>query len=135
MSIRIRLIPTTRTSRRQLYDAFVVGEKTPIVSSSWDPETDTCRALETRGLSGSVEFWHEGKSYPGLIVGDLQQFARFRIMENENTGPRFGRWRPFNYTDNRAEEPVETELVYPRVRRGLCHVSLPRRDLPLGAPG
>ena len=105
MPIRIRLIPTTRTSKRQLYDAFVVGEETPIVSSSWDPESDTCRALEARGLSGSVEFGYEGKSYPCLIVKDLQQFAPVRIMENEKTGPRFGRWRPFR-TDRVATPTV-----------------------------
>ena len=70
-----------RSSTRQLYEAIVQGEESPIVAGSWDPDSDVCRLFQARGETGRVEFWWPGKDFAGLIVRDLVKYAGTRTSE------------------------------------------------------
>lgn len=81
MTIKVFLLATTRSSTRQLYEASVEGEDTPIVAGSWDPDSDVCRVLKARGETGRVEFWRPGKDFAALIVRDLVKYATTQTSE------------------------------------------------------
>ena len=82
LSIIISLVPGKLTPRCQTYYAFLGDER---IVTSRDPEPAVCRELSKRGYSGRVEFyWGER---PGLIVGDLDQFAKMTTRDNRSQGP------------------------------------------------
>jgi hypothetical protein len=89
---RVIIEPTHTSPKRQYYKATLDGEV--IVSKSADPEFAACRAMKAMGLSGRVEFYRPGVSYPGLIVHDLSKAAGLRVVETETVGPILKKWHP-----------------------------------------
>ena len=45
-------------------------------------------------ITGRLESWRFGKSYPDMLVRDIAKAAKWTVVENENQGPRFVRWEP-----------------------------------------
>lgn len=66
-----------------------------IVAMSLEPFCDGCRALAELGVTGRVEMWHAGATFPSLR-GDIERCAKLSVVESAKTGPRFGCWRPFD---------------------------------------
>lgn len=83
---------------RVLHDGIV------IVENSRDPEHDAARALAALGLRGTIETRHAGSDIVSMRL-DIAKAAGRTVIENENTGPRFGRWRAFDLTQ-RTRGPV-----------------------------
>jgi len=93
---RVTIEPTHRSPKRQYYKATLNGEE--IVAKSSDPEFSACRAMKAMGLSGRVEFYRPGVTYPGLIIHDLIKSACLRVIESDD-GPVLKGWRPFEPKD------------------------------------
>ncbi len=66
-----------------------------IVKSSREPEHDAARALSALGLTGTIETRHIGSTVVSMRL-DILKAASRTVIENERTGPTFGRWQPFN---------------------------------------
>ncbi len=66
-----------------------------IVESSRDPEHDAARVLQGLGQSGTLETRHAGSPTISMRL-DIVKAASRTVIENERTGPTFGRWQPFN---------------------------------------
>jgi hypothetical protein len=64
-----------------------------LVESTKEPLFEACRALVALGHAGRLEMWG-GELYPRMIVRDIEQAAKFTVVENVNAGPRFARYRP-----------------------------------------
>jgi hypothetical protein len=41
------------------------------------------------------EVWRADKPYPGLIFPDIEEGARWTVVENDKEGPVIKRWEPF----------------------------------------
>src|SRR5262249_14893688 len=92
MTHRVLFEPTHRNASRQFYRATLEGEV--IVTQSWSPELAACRVMKDRGLTGRVEFFWAGVPHPGLVVRDLGQGAKVRVIEEDRRGPALKEWRP-----------------------------------------
>ena len=66
-----------------------------LIEDTWNPEFEACRALVARGVTGRLEVWRAGKTYPDLIVPDIEEGARWTVVENDREGPVIKRWEPF----------------------------------------
>lgn len=66
-----------------------------LIESSRDPEFDACRALLARGIVGTLHTRHRGRQTVCLVL-DIEKGAMARTNESERSGPRFGRWQPFD---------------------------------------
>ena len=73
------------------YEVAFAGEI--LIESTKEPLLDACRALVALGYTGRLEMWG-GKSFPRMIVRDIEQAARLTVVENVNAGPRFAQYRP-----------------------------------------
>lgn len=115
MSTRVtieRIGSGTRGDRyRVLHDGLV------IVASSRDPEHDTCRALLEMGITGKLETWHAGAAYPSMRL-DIERGAGRTVIENERSGPRLGRWRPFDPTQRLGKAIADSTSVQGREFEG-----------------
>jgi len=60
-----------------------------------EPEFEACRALVARGIIGRLETWRTGKTHPDMIVPDIEEGARWTVVENDKEGPVIKRWEPF----------------------------------------
>src|SRR5262245_66351520 len=78
---RVLIEPTHRKAGRQFYRASLNGEV--IVAQSWSPEFTACRTMKKRGFVGRVEFFWAGVPYPGLVIRDLDQGARMRVIDED----------------------------------------------------
>lgn len=65
-----------------------------LVQSTRDPEFDACRALLAKGLTGRLEIWRHGTTFPAMRL-DIAMGAGLTVEESDRIGPRFARWRPF----------------------------------------
>jgi hypothetical protein len=90
----------------------VIFEGAVIIEKARDPEFTVCRELQARGLSGTVEFWREGASYPSLRM-DIAWAAEHRVEETEKVGPRVAKWRAFSRSDVAPPEAILTEAATP----------------------
>ena len=68
------------------YGASFAGER--LVRSSRNAETDLCRALVERGLSGSLRFLDAHTGALRFVVHDIERAAQHVVEEGSN-GPRF----------------------------------------------
>ena|SRR6516164_6639546 len=84
---RIDITALPRGKYRVTYRSEILIERTK------EPLLSTCRALAARGLKGRLEMW-AGEAYPRVIV-DIERGAAMRVLENDNLGPRFARYRQF----------------------------------------
>jgi hypothetical protein len=65
-----------------------------LVRDSLVPFCDAARALLARGVRGEMELWDDERSFPRMR-GDIEEYARLTVREDEKTGPQFVVWRPF----------------------------------------
>jgi hypothetical protein len=92
---RILIEPSLIRGRRgQHYMARFGGEV--IVADSWNPVFEACRLLVARGFTGPFEVWRAGRACPDLLIPDIEEAARWTVLENENVGPVIVRWRPWS---------------------------------------
>jgi hypothetical protein len=93
MTHRIYIEPTTiRGERGQHYRVHYEGAL--LIDETWNPECEACRVLLARGIVGRLETWRFGKSHPDMLVPNIAKAAEWTVGENEDSGPRFVRWRP-----------------------------------------
>ena len=91
---RIIIEPTTiRGERGQYYRVFFEGAV--LIEDTWNPEFEACRALVALGITGRLEVWRSDKPYPRLIFPDIEEGARWTVVENDKEGPVIKRWKPF----------------------------------------
>jgi hypothetical protein len=79
---------------RAAYMARFGGEV--IVADSWNPVFEACRLLVDRGFTGPFEVWRTGRASPDMRIPDIEEAARWTVLENENVGPVIVRWRPWS---------------------------------------
>ena len=84
------VIETTsiRGERGQYYRVHFEGAV--LIEDTWNPEFEACRALVARGVTGRLETWRTGKTVP-----DIEEGARWTVVENDKEGPVIKRWEPF----------------------------------------
>ena len=86
ISSRIVIEPTSiRGERGQYYRVYFEGAV--LIEDTWNPELEACRALVARGITGRLEVWRSDKPYPGLIFPDIEEGARWTVVENDKEGP------------------------------------------------
>jgi hypothetical protein len=67
----------------------------PLIARTKSPEHDACRALVAKGHTGLMETRDGIRSYPLLIINDIEKAARLTVSENASHGPRVVSFRPF----------------------------------------
>ena len=65
-----------------------------VLLASLNPEFAACRLLASDGITGNARFWREGRTEHDIEF-DIQRAAKFTVRENEHTGPRFVKFKPF----------------------------------------
>ena len=63
-----------------------------LVERSRNPEFDACRALLARGITGRLEAWHQGASYPSMRL-DIEKAAKLTVKDGDG-GTGFAGWTP-----------------------------------------
>lgn len=66
-----------------------------LIAKTHNPFFDSSRALNDIGVTGILEMWHVGATYPSLR-GDIQRCAKLTVIENGKIGPKIGYWQPFD---------------------------------------
>ena len=74
-----------------IYEVWRGGE---MMLASTNPELSACRLLANAGITGKARFWREGRAEHDIEM-DITRAARFTVRENEHTGPRFVKFKPF----------------------------------------
>ncbi len=62
--------------------------------ASLNPQFATCRLLASEGVIGKARFWREGRPEHDIEF-DIERAAKFTVRENEQSGPRFVKFKPF----------------------------------------
>src|SRR5262245_9170867 len=91
MSHRIEIEACGLGHRGQLYRVHYAGAV--LVESSRNPEFDGARALAAKGITGRLEVWRRGGTYPAMAL-DIERAARLTVKEDDKGGLRFVRWQP-----------------------------------------
>jgi hypothetical protein len=93
-SVNLLIIPTGRyTSRGEVYEVKLGDE---LLARGVSPEFDAVRILLGRGHTcGFAYFWRQGKENWDFRI-PLPSGAKWRVLENSRTGPRFVKWEPFD---------------------------------------
>jgi hypothetical protein len=86
-------LTTIRGERGKYYRVYF--QDAVLIEDTWNPEFEACRALVARGVTGRFETWRADKPYSGLIVPDIEEVARWTVVENDKEGPVIRRWEPF----------------------------------------
>jgi hypothetical protein len=94
MAHRIVIEPTSIRGERGQYYRVSFGDSV-LIEDTWNPEFEACRALVARGITGRLETWRAGKTHPDMIVPDIEEGARWTVVENDKEGPVINRWEPF----------------------------------------
>ena len=79
----------TRTG--YVYEVLKDGK---VLLASLNPEFAACRLLASEGVTGKARFWREGRTEHDIEF-DIERAAKFTVRENERTGPRFVKFKPF----------------------------------------
>ena len=89
---RIVIEPTEiRGERGQRYRVYF--QDAVLIEVTWNPEFEACRALVARGVR--LDVWRAGKTHPHMIIPDIEEAARWTVVENAREGPVIKRWEPF----------------------------------------
>jgi hypothetical protein len=107
---RITIEPVSRGARGERYRVTYAGAV--LAESSRDPEFDACRALLAQGITGKLETWWSGGSFPAMIL-DIEGAAKLTAAESDTEGLRLVPWRPFVAVD--ARNAVSCRAVSPRI--------------------
>ncbi len=59
-----------------------------LIEDSWNPEFEACRVLVARGITGRLETWRTGKTHPDMIAPDIEEGARWTVVEKDKEGQR-----------------------------------------------
>jgi hypothetical protein len=123
---RVYIEPTTiRGDRGQYYRVHYRGAS--LIDETWNPEFEACRELLAQGITGRLEVWRLGKSYPDMLVRDIATAAERTVVENESHGPRFVRWKPL--PEDLSQNAVSrVPGIPPAAVSGLGGTTLPRRE-------
>ncbi|HWJ17950.1 MAG TPA: hypothetical protein VNR65_04390 [Geobacterales bacterium] len=65
-----------------------------VLLASINPEFAACRLLASEGVTGKARFWREGRPEHDIEF-DIDRAAKFTVRENEQSGPRFVKFKPF----------------------------------------
>ena len=65
-----------------------------VLLASLNPEFAACRLLASEGVIGKARFRREGQTVHDIEF-DIQRAAKFTVRENEQSGPRFVKFKPF----------------------------------------
>jgi hypothetical protein len=74
------------------YEVFLDGER--ISRSQTNAESDACRVLLKRAMTGKARFWREGKAFQDS-ERDIERAAKVQLLETERKGFRWRRYREF----------------------------------------
>jgi hypothetical protein len=74
-----------------LYDIKFMDEY--VVGDSKDPECELTRALQARGVTGSVTLVDSKTGKPRISI-NIEKCAKLTVQETRSHGPRFVKWRP-----------------------------------------
>src|SRR5262245_39728498 len=105
---RIVIEPTSiRGERGQYYRVYFRDDV--LIEDTWNPEFEACRALVARGVTGRLEVMRPSADFPdrlirGLIFPDIEEGARWTVVENDKEGPVIRRWVP--YPDHLHQDAV-----------------------------
>lgn len=61
---------------------------TRVTSSSLNPVTTCCNKLFDQGVTGDIEFWHEGDPYPSM-TGKIEALKNWTTRENDRETVHF----------------------------------------------
>jgi hypothetical protein len=90
MTLKARLHPI---GKHGVYNVLFDGKL--LVENSRVPELDACRALLAMGISGELTLC-DGKTGKRRSIVDIEGAVKLTVEENNTTGPRFRKWRPFH---------------------------------------
>ena len=76
-----------------------------VLLASLNPEFAACRLLAGGGVQGKARFWREGRTQYDIEF-NIECAAKFTVRENEHTGPRFVKFKPF-VAKSQIEDAVE----------------------------
>jgi hypothetical protein len=65
-----------------------------VLLASINPELSACRLLASEGVQGKARFWREGRTEHDIEF-DIERAAKLTLRENEQSGPRFVKFKPF----------------------------------------
>jgi hypothetical protein len=65
-----------------------------VLLEHWNPEFEASRALLGRGITGKLETWRPGRTYPALIL-DIEKAAKLTVKETTAESVRIVSWMPF----------------------------------------
>jgi hypothetical protein len=74
------------------YEVLLNGE--PLSRSRSNPETNACRELLRRGMTGKARFWRANRTAPDLVM-DIERAAKVQLVEDDKGGFRWRRYREF----------------------------------------
>jgi hypothetical protein len=66
-----------------------------LLEASRCPEFDAARALLTMGITGSVQVWRPGGTFPSMTL-DIAKAAKMTVEESATASVRLTRWVPFS---------------------------------------
>ena len=77
-----------------------------VLLASLNPEFAACRLLASESVQGKARFWREGRTAHDIEF-DILRAAKFTVRENEQSGPRFVKFKPFIAPAEDAEEATQ----------------------------
>jgi hypothetical protein len=90
--VRVEVEPISiHGERGQHYRVWLEGAV--LIEDTWNPEFETCRAVQARGIRGKLQTWRRGKQHWDMQL-DIERGAGLTVEENEQQGPKIVRWRP-----------------------------------------
>jgi hypothetical protein len=78
-------------ARGPVYRVMYAAE---VLLEHWNPEFEACRALLARGITGKLETWRPGGSFPAQTL-DIEKTAKLTVEESDTVSVRMVRWKPF----------------------------------------
>lgn len=102
MTHRVYVRELKPNSRGTPYEVTYEGEV--LLPSAMTPLFDAARALQERGLSGPLEMWDTGRSYPRM-KSTIEAAARLTVRDGGLSTPRITKWTPWGKATE--EDPSE----------------------------
>ncbi len=93
MTAIINLVLRRREKPTRTGYVYEVLKDGKVLLASVNPEFAACRLLASEGVIGKVRFWREGRMEHNSEF-DIQRAANFTVRENEQSGPRFVKFKP-----------------------------------------
>ncbi len=94
MTTIINLVLRRRKNPTRAGYVYEILRDGKVLLASINPELSACRLLASEGIIGKARFWREGRTAHDSEF-DIQRAAKFTVRENEQSGPRFVKFKPF----------------------------------------